>query len=84
MISTRDLLYTSNGASIMLGNFDLYSRPIKYVKLWLLYLLILVFKFWKQIRISLVMKILTLIHKNESKLIKEEKELMLTLFMKYE
>lgn len=29
----------------MLGNFDLYTQPIKYVKLWLLRLLILVFKF---------------------------------------
>ena len=67
MISTRDLLYTSNGASTKLGNFDLYTQPIKYVKLCLLCLLILVFKFWKQIRISLITKILKLIHKNESK-----------------
>ena len=37
------------------------------------------FKFWKQIRISLVTKILILIHKNESKthsLLKKKKELM--------
>ena len=77
MISTRGLLYTSNRASIKLGNFDLYTQPIKYVKLCLLCLLILMFKFWKQIRISLVTKILILIHKNESKthsLLKKKKK----------
>lgn len=79
MISTRGLLYASNHASIKLGNFDLYTQPIKYVKLCLLCLLILMFKFWKQIRISLVIKILILIHKIESKthsLLKKKKELM--------